>query len=144
MTFPDIIQELRIIGNTYNNLPIYSICLYKDSKRILQNDNKTVNISNTSNITNVTKTIENTMNSDNNGNINKSSNFSYNYTENMQNINPLIKDRPNFLITSGFRGSDYISVSMALYIIKYLIYGYVNGDSEVNYLLENRIIWYFS
>ena len=146
--FPDIIKELRIIGDTYNNLPIYAICLYKENKRNLQNTT-TANNSNLSNSTNNTNFSNSTNNTNlnnlanfTNAEIQNSSNFNFNYTSQRQIINPLTKDRPLFLITSAFRGSDYISVSMALFMIKYILYGYVNNDSAVNYILENRILWY--
>lgn len=122
--FPDIVQDLRIIGDTTNNLPIYAICFYKKPSGSLSSN------------LNSDKTLAN-----NSSDIKKAQNFSNNFTENRQKIEVDIKDRSTFLITSGFRGSDYIATSMALFMIKYLIFQNIHNDSVVNYLLENRVIW---
>lgn len=129
--FPKLVQDLRIIGYSYLNQPIYAICFHTITSRNLQD-----NFTNTTNSSNIESSS-----SSGNADILNSPNFSFNFTETRQKINSLKKDRSQFLITADYRGSDFISVSMALYLIKYLIYGYVHGDSEVSYILENRVLW---
>lgn len=133
--FPEIVKELRIIGTTYNNLPIYSICLYKELniKTQTTNTTKQTNLNNLSNSSGFLNFEEAT--------IQQSLNFESNYTTKRQILDILTNNRPHFLITSGLRGSDYISVSMSIFMLKYILYGYVHGDSYINYILENRILW---
>lgn len=127
-----------------NNLPIYAICFHKQNKRILQDNNSSIISTNNSSINSTNSSSINSTDSSHktNAEIKNSTNFSNEYTENRHKINSQEKDKPHFLITSGYRGSDYISVSMALFIIKYMLHGYVNNNSDVNYILENRVIWF--
>ena len=122
-----------------NNLPIYAICLHKQSKRIIEENNSSIN--STNNSSNSSINFTNTSN-ETNAEIKNSTNVSNDYTENRQKIHSKESDKPHFLITSGYSGSDYISVSMAFFLIKYMLYGYVNNNSDVNYILENRVIWF--
>lgn len=122
--FLEIVQDLRNIGGTTNNFPIYAISLYKKPKTPFTNTN-----------------FENISNSSS-ADVKISANFSNNYTETRQIIQSEVNDRPNFLITSGFRGSDYISVSMGIYMLKYFFYQYMKNDSTINYILENAVLWF--
>ena len=133
--FPEIVKELRIIGTTYNNLPIYSICLYKELNINMLNTNTTkqTNLNNSSNSSSFSNFDQ--------AEVQNSLNFEVNYTTERQIIDILKNDRPHFLITAGLRGSDYMSVSMAIFMLKYILYGYVHDDSYINYILENRILW---
>jgi hypothetical protein len=51
--------------------------------------------------------------------------------------------RPELILTSVIRGSDAIGLAMNFYLMKRLIFGYVQGIEEIDYLLKTRIIRYF-
>jgi Zinc carboxypeptidase len=52
------------------------------------------------------------------------------------------ESRKAILFTGMHDGNDPLSMKMCIYILKRLVYGFVNNDQEIVYLLNNRQVWF--